>query len=280
VLTSSFCHIPRIGRRTEKRLWSQGYRSWQSVLDEDAPSLFAVGRMGRLEKHLRESQDELDGGNATFFANRMPAGEHWRLFPEFQHSVAYLDIESTGLVNGGNVITTIALYNGSDIRYYVRGRNLEHFRHDIGRYRLIVTYNGKCFDVPFIEDAFGLRIDAAHIDLRFVLNSLGYKGGLKGCEKQLGIDRGDLDGVDGYYAVLLWRDYVQNQNERALETLLAYNIEDVVNLESLMVQAYNMKLRATPFYPSHRREVPTPPSLPFEPDRETILRIKYSYALG
>jgi len=43
---------------------------------------------------------------------------------------------------------------------------------------------------------------------------------LKFCEKALGLDRGDLDGVDGYFAVLLWRDYQKKHNEKALETLL------------------------------------------------------------
>ena len=66
-----------------------------------------------------------------------------------------------------------------------------------------MTYNGKSFDIPFIESHFGAKLTHAHIDLRYILASLGYRGGLKGCEKQLGIDRGDLKNVDGYFAVLL-----------------------------------------------------------------------------
>ncbi|MBW1642466.1 MAG: ribonuclease H-like domain-containing protein, partial [Deltaproteobacteria bacterium] len=95
--------------------------------------------------------------------------------------------------------------------------------------------------IPFIENQFGLKLDHSHIDLRYVLVGLGFSGGLKGCERQLGINRGDLSGVDWYFAVLLWNDYIRNNNKRALETLLAYNIEDVVNLEKLMVISYNMK---------------------------------------
>ena len=91
-----------------------------------------------------------------------------------------------------------------------------------------------------------------------VLRSLGITGGLKGCEKKLGIDRKELDGVDGYFAVLLWREYLKSGNRAALDTLLAYNIEDVVNLETLMVIAYNMNLDATPFSGELR--------LPLEPD--------------
>src|SRR5262249_32749913 len=110
--------------------------------------------------------------------------------------------------------------------------------------------------------------------LRYVLASLGYSGGLKGCERQLGIDRGELDGVDGYFAVLLWRDYQQGNNA-ALETLLAYNALDVVNLERLMVEAYNKKIEETPFALVNELPLPIPPeTLPFQPDLETIERIR------
>ena len=58
------------------------------------------------------------------------------------------------------------------------------------------------------------------------------KGGLKIVEQLLGINR-KLTEVDGYRAVLLWYDYVNNDNRKALQTLLAYNEEDVVNLRVL-----------------------------------------------
>jgi len=58
------------------------------------------------------------------------------------------------------------------------------------------------------------------------------KGGLKIVERLLGIKR-RLTGVDGYIAVQLWYDYVNNNNKEALQTLLAYNEEDVVNLRVL-----------------------------------------------
>jgi uncharacterized protein YprB with RNaseH-like and TPR domain len=94
------------------------------------------------------------------------------------------------------------------------------------------------------------------------------------CEKALGLDRGDLDGVDGFFAVLLWREFQQTGNIKALETLLAYNIEDVVNLETLMVLAYNMKLKDTPFSRTHALSMPKIPDIPFKPDRSTIERIR------
>ena len=140
-----------------------------------------------------------------------------------------------------------------------------------------MTYNGKSFDVPFIRNDLGISIEHAHIDLRYVLGSLGYRGGLKACEKKLGIDRGNLVDVDGYFAVLLWRDYRRGGNRRALDTLLAYNVLDVVNLETLMIIAYNHKLRGTPLEGSHSLPAPVQPENPFRADLETIYRLKLSY---
>jgi uncharacterized protein YprB with RNaseH-like and TPR domain len=176
-------------------------------------------------------------------------------------------------------ITTIALYDGESVRHYIQGDNLARFREDIMKFKVIVTYNGKCFDVPFINRYFNMALDKAHIDLMYVLRSLGYRGGLKGCEKQFGLDRGDLDGVDGYMAVLLWRDFEFNGNIRALETLLSYNTLDAVNLEMLMVRAYNLKVQETPFLATHELPEPKAPENPFEPDPKTLGRIRERYNL-
>lgn len=68
----------------------------------------------------------------------------------------------------------------------------------------------------------------------------------------MGIDRGDLSDIDGYYAVILWDAYKRTGDERNLKMLLDYNSADARNLETLMVMAYNMKLKGTPFYETHR----------------------------
>ena len=56
--------------------------------------------------------------------------------------------------------------------------------------------------------------------------------------------------------------------------LLAYNIEDVVNLETLMVKAYNLKLGQTPFAKTHAIGLPQRPDLPFSADAATVERIR------
>ncbi len=85
-------------------------------------------------------------------------------------------------------------------------------------------------------------LEQPHIDLRHLLSSLGLKGGLKSCERQLGLTRPGLEEVDGFVAVLLWHDFRRRNDLQALETLLAYNVQDTVNLEWLLIHACNRKL--------------------------------------
>lgn len=277
MLNNTFCHIKGIGQKSEKRLWNSGVMTWQDVLDSaerGSSSLITPA----LVSGVKESMSHLETDNARYFSRMLCATETWRIFSDFRHSVAYLDIETTGMAGTREEITTISVYDGVTIYYYIRGQNLERFARDIQKYRLLVTYNGKCFDLPVIRRLLHAPMDQAHIDLRYLLHSLGYRGGLKGCEKQLGIDRDELDGLDGYFAILLWQDYIRNKNGKALETLLAYNILDAVNLERLMVTAFNLKLQSTPFQRSHTIQTELiAPENPFQADMATVDRLRSRY---
>ena len=273
MLEHTFCHIPGIGRGTEKKLWAAGITDWAAALTTvDFPVL--KNRAEVIRVHAEKASDHLRHRRSWYFMEALPSREHWRLFPHFNQRVAYLDIETTGTQSGADYITTICTYDGENIRHYVHNQNMDAFVRDIRNYELLVTYNGKSFDLPFIRDYFGITLNPAHIDLRHVFASLGFKGGLKGVEKQLGIDREDLDGVDGSFAVLLWHDYFRRGNPLALDTLIAYNMMDVVNLEALMVIAYNMKVAQTPFLDHLALTASPPPPIPFTPDLGTIRRLQ------
>jgi uncharacterized protein YprB with RNaseH-like and TPR domain len=272
MLENTFCHLPGIGSGGEALLWREGIRTWGDFLSRDDASL-PHPRFSRVRAELHRCRERLDRGDILFFSRQLPAREQWRLFAAFRHAVAYLDIETTGLGRPHDHITTIALYDGSTIRHYVHGRNLGQVIEDLHNCHLLVTYNGKSFDIPFMEREFGISIPQAHLDLMYVLRSLGITGGLKGCERQLGIMRDDLDGVDGYLAVILWRHFRAHDDRKALETLLAYNMADAVNLEMLAVKAYNRKLQGTPFAGSHELPLPASPTSPFRADVPTVQRL-------
>lgn len=274
MLRHSFCHIPKINPDVERMLWDSGILTW-----EDLPSSRSHGlpesRHSLCCEHVANSLEQLKKRNVTYFYEALPNHEHWRLFEEFRRDTAYLDIETTGLSPEWDEITTIALYDGTQVKGYVNGINLQDFRTDITRFKQIVTFNGKCFDVPFIRKKLRLNMSHAHLDLRYILKRLGYSGGLKGCEQTLGIKRRGVENVDGFMAVLLWQEY-QKGNDKALETLLAYNMADAVNLETLMVIAFNKKLQETPFGGDLKLPLPKRPVIPHRPDQRTIKRIQLS----
>ena len=56
--------------------------------------------------------------------------------------------------------------------------------------------------------------------------------------------------------------------------MLAYNIQDVVNLETLILLAYNLKLKETPFVHTHQLPYPPASQIPFKADLEMVERIR------
>ncbi|MFV0421820.1 ribonuclease H-like domain-containing protein [Oleidesulfovibrio sp.] len=268
MLKSTFCHLQGIGAGSEQKLWDAGVHSWEQALDAPAS---ALGRSAdKIRRGAEESLSRLQSADAAWFGAKLPANQQWRLFDSFRTRVAYVDIETTGLAWPAAHITTIALYDGEQVKTYVHDRNLHEFMDDIRAYDLLVTFNGKCFDVPFIEQALEMRLDIGHIDLRYVFRALGVSGGLKRIEHFYGMDRGELEGVDGYMAVLLWKLFRRTADEKVLETLLAYNVEDVLTLEPLMHQAYNEHLVSTPFGISGSLTIPSLAANPFSATPQVI----------
>jgi uncharacterized protein YprB with RNaseH-like and TPR domain len=152
---------------------------------------------------------------------------------------AYLDIETTGLYPHGCQITVVGIY----LADRTRSKFIQLVGDDITAERLlklldgvstIHTYNGSRFDLPFIN--IHLKVNLArefgHCDLMYHCWRHNLYGGLKSVERQLGIKR-RLKGMNGYEAVRLWWRYVNDYDEYALNTLLEYNREDVVNLKTL-----------------------------------------------
>jgi len=152
---------------------------------------------------------------------------------------AYLDIETTGPSSRYAELTVI----GVAFEEGRKCRTVQFIESDLSPQRLlkalngtdeIYTYNGSRFDLPFIRAKLGLDLRGyfKHTDLMYDCWRQNLKGGLKVVEQLLGINR-KLKDINGYTAVLLWYDYVNNNNKQALRMLLEYNREDVVNLRVL-----------------------------------------------
>jgi uncharacterized protein YprB with RNaseH-like and TPR domain len=233
--------VEGIGPKTEQRLWHAGIRRWCDFLASESVPGISPRRKRDADRSLSECQAALEAGNARFFARRLQAREHWRVFERFRDSAVYLDIETTGLSADRHRVTVVGIYDGVRYAPLIDGIDLteERLEGAIGDAQLLVTYYGSAFDIPFLRAHFpGIDFDRLHIDLCFAGRRAGLTGGLKSVEEQVGLRRpGDMAGVDGLQAVRLW--HAHERGERgALERLVRYNEFDVCNLSALAPLVY------------------------------------------
>ena len=241
MLTHSFIHLPGIDPFLEESLWSRGVTSWDLLEQDD------IASDSQLKEAISMSRERLAERDAAYFAEKMPAHDSWRLYGEFAAETAFLDIETTGL--GGDAYTTVCgVLDRTGFSAFARGDELDLLPEYLEQFKLIVTFNGRSFDVPFLRKELGEGVlrRAAHMDLMHVLRRLGLKGGLKHIEQALGVGRpSSLSTLDGRDAITLWAMSQEGENE-ALDTLIRYNAEDVLVLPRLASIAVRDHAAGTP----------------------------------
>ncbi|MFH1394048.1 MAG: ribonuclease H-like domain-containing protein [Candidatus Micrarchaeota archaeon] len=244
MLDNTFIHLPNFGPNRERKLWYSGVKNWDDFLERFGESTYHQGQC----RTVASSRHALKSNDAQYFAEALPRNEAWRCFPHFSRT-AYLDIETTGLSAESNDLTVVGIYDGENTKSYIDGQNLDELYKDVKKFDMVVTFNGSLFDVPFLKKSMrGIEIPKLHVDLRFVLSSLNIRGGLKNIERQFGLEReGDLRGLTGYDAVLLWQRYKKRNDKAALDKLVRYNAADISNLKMLLDWAYKEKRKETGF---------------------------------
>jgi uncharacterized protein YprB with RNaseH-like and TPR domain len=152
---------------------------------------------------------------------------------------AYLDIETTGLSAQDCDITVVGIYvyREDETRFVqLLGEDITSgsILNALEGIDILYTYNGSRFDIPFIYSRLGINLAKLfkHCDLMYDCWRCNLYGGFKSVEIQLGIDR-KLVEIDGYEAVRLWWRYFNSFDLDALNLLLEYNKEDVINLKKL-----------------------------------------------
>ncbi len=249
MLDSTFCHMPGIGRSKEAQVWEAGYTCWEDLLSENhtlAESLFRRAKAGSLESISR--LNEMDH---IYFRDLLPRGMEWRAYNQFKDDAAFLDIETTGLSSHYNDVTTVCVHSKKSTKIYINGQNLMDLKKDMRSFKYLVTFNGARFDLPFLAARLHMTFPQIHLDLLYPLRALGYSGGLKRVEEQLGLSR-ETAGVTGKDAVRLWKSYKRKtplsilgktvSGTSALKVLTDYNRDDTVNLEELADLAYKKLL--------------------------------------
>lgn len=249
MLERSFVQLPGIGETRERRLWERGILHWDALES-------SIGEVFRDPAKAEAALEELDRSRLAlarqdlyYFYRKLPRDQLWRLIPGNIDHVAYLDIESTGLgFPPASESTTITFYHrGQILQEHQREKKALLIRKVLSECKILCTFFGEAFDVPFLRAELGIPFEVAHVDLCFWLKRLGHKGGLKLIQKRFPAEipsRLSLD-LDGYDAVRLWRLHLRGV-EGALETLLTYNAEDTVVLEPLLAIAYNLEASRRP----------------------------------
>ncbi|MBZ3936317.1 ribonuclease H-like domain-containing protein [Methanimicrococcus blatticola] len=239
MLRNSYLHMTGIGKGAEKNIWDFGINSWDEAIEQLDSLPVSQTKKKAISVGVDESESHLKEKDHCYFAQSLPSAEHWRAYSEFSKDVAFVDIETTGLAPGQDTITVVGIYNREKARTYVQGIDLDEIVDEFSKYKMLITFNGARFDLPFIKREFPeINFDQLHIDLMYPLKRIGYCGGLKKIEREMGIVRGDnIKEVDGWEAVRLWHRYKRG-DEAALDTLLEYNREDIVNLETIIEKVY------------------------------------------
>ena len=236
-----------------EKMYGKGYGAQEDIINEMTrgaallPEEIATASIQEREQVILNSVNALISqyfpefvDNSKVIRNETPGLQREQSMEEEGQLIeAYLDIKTTGLAHAGCGITVIGIHicNNGDSSFTqlvgkdISGRSVLEALQGVN---VLYTYNGSRFDLPFIHRSLGINLakDFTHIDLMYHCWRKNLYGGLKNVERQLGIER-RLVGINGYEAVKLWWRYVDSFDLDALNTLLEYNKEDVVNLKTL-----------------------------------------------
>ena len=165
-----------------------------------------------------------------------------------------MDIETKGLSNVPVILIGVAEIKNDNIitsQYFLRDYTeesviLEAYLSHLDEDSVHVTFNGKSFDVPFINNRciynrINANLDLAHIDLMYFAKNL-WKDELPNCKLQtierefFGIER--EDDVPGQYIPGYYDTYLSKNNIGPIVPIIEHNRQDIVSLASFLEKMY------------------------------------------
>lgn len=246
MIRNTFVMLPSVGAKKERAIWESGIRTWDDFISSDSVPAMRPEVKERGDILLTQACELLDDRDCSALADITPKPEHWRLFGDFRDGASYLDIETDGLSRDA-LVTVVTVHSSRGTVTLTEGIDLspETLSDALEGTEILVTFNGSCFDVPVLRNSFPeVDFDYPQFDLRFASRKVGYRGGLKPLEIDLGITRADeIDGMDGADAVRLWKMWERHGDRDSLDILTEYNRADTVNLERIADVIYGRLVR-------------------------------------
>ena len=214
-----------------------------------------VVRSGYPNNHFH-GRIRLDRANIDDFARLLDLAEceHGELDLE---RIAFLDTETTGVSGGAGMcpfLIGVGFFRADQfevVQYFIRDFDeetsmLRALDELLGNFDLLVTYNGRSFDVPLVENRCVLsRLDSpfvhmAHFDLLFTARRL-WRAGHGSCKltaleaKILNFFRGP--DIPGSQIPRAYFDYLQSSDAITMRSVFFHHVYDILSLTALMIHA-------------------------------------------
>jgi len=228
-----------VGPRTEEKMRACGWDTLDQLQEHERWSGQAreilrdiAGR--EIKKLQRRGVYDLD--TLSFFA------------PE---DIVFVDIETTGLYSVLPLFLVGVLYADKGglcleqflaRRFDEEGPLLAAAAEVLKRFKLIVSYNGRAFDVPYLAGRFlahrlSCRLDHVHIDLLKHVRRK-FHGHLQDCRlttvEAAVLNEVRADDVPGYLIPELYHQFVKTQDQEIIKGIIGHNAQDLLALARLI----------------------------------------------
>lgn len=80
MITSSFCLLPGVGLRSERRFWREGLSTWNRLLVARKVNGLSVAWKAHFDIRIAEAQEHVAQDNSRYFATILPSRHQWRLY--------------------------------------------------------------------------------------------------------------------------------------------------------------------------------------------------------
>ena len=139
MIQNSFIFLEKLDSKTEQNLWEQGIIDWNCFLNKNRIKGISNFRKSYYNRQLLKARHELFNLNSSYFINKLPLSETWRLYNFFKEDAIFLDIETSGL-SSYDSITVFGLYNGYDTKMMIKGINFDckAIKQELSKYKLIL----------------------------------------------------------------------------------------------------------------------------------------------
>ncbi|MEM3373861.1 MAG: ribonuclease H-like domain-containing protein [Candidatus Woesearchaeota archaeon] len=241
MIKNTFIFLPKFGYEKEKKLWELGIKTWDDFLATKKILGISDFNKKRYDEIIKNAKKALLDNNSSYFLDKLKHRDNWRLYDFFKEDSVFLDIE-VSRING--FLTMIGLFDGIDTKIMVKdlNLNLDALKKELSKYKLIITFNGSVFDIPFLNKKYpNLLPSIPNIDVKHLCNLIGLKGTLKEIEKKLEIKRQNeiVNKLYGGDPFRLWKIFKATGDKYYLDLLVEYNEEDIINLKKICEYCIN-----------------------------------------